>query len=43
MQLQRYCHERLEAAEKRIEILNDRGEPVDAPRDLADVGQDEDR
>ena len=42
-QLQRYCHERLEAAERRIEILNERGELVDAPRDLTDVGQDEDR
>ena len=43
VQLQRYCHERLEAAERRIDILNDRGELVAAPRDLTEVGQDEDR
>lgn len=29
--LSRYCHARLEAAERRIEILNDRGEPRPAP------------
>ena len=29
--LSRYCHERLEAAEKRIELLNERGELRPAP------------
>jgi exodeoxyribonuclease VII small subunit len=43
VQLQRYCHERLDAAERRIDILNDRGELTAAPRDLTEVGQDEDR
>ncbi|MGE0814870.1 MAG: exodeoxyribonuclease VII small subunit [Vicinamibacterales bacterium] len=42
VRLQRYCHERLEAAERRIEILSDRGELVPAPPDLTDIGQDED-
>ena len=35
--------QRLEAAERRIDILNDRGELVPAARDLTEVGQDEDR
>jgi exodeoxyribonuclease VII small subunit len=29
--LSRYCHGRLEAAERRIDVLNDRGEPRPAP------------
>ena len=29
--LSRFCHARLEEAEKRIEILNERGEPKPAP------------
>jgi exodeoxyribonuclease VII small subunit len=29
--LSRFCHARLEEAEKRIEILNERGEPRPAP------------
>jgi len=33
--LSRYCHSRLEAAEKRIEILNERGELKPAPASLA--------
>jgi exodeoxyribonuclease VII small subunit len=33
--LSRYCHARLEAAEKRIEILNERGELKPAPASLA--------
>ena len=33
--LSRYCHQRLEAAEKRIELLNERGELRAAPDDLA--------
>lgn len=32
--LSRYCHERLEAAEKRIELLNERGELRPAPEGL---------
>ena len=32
--LSRYCHSRLEAAEKRIEILNERGELKPAPTAL---------
>ncbi len=38
--LSRYCHQRLEAAEKRIEILNERGELRPAPDALA--GGDDD-
>lgn len=41
VQLQRYCHERLEAAERRIDLLNDRGELVPAPSALAEIGQEE--
>lgn len=33
--LSRYCHERLEAAEKRIELLNEGGELGPAPDNLA--------
>ncbi|HZR24819.1 MAG TPA: exodeoxyribonuclease VII small subunit [Vicinamibacterales bacterium] len=36
VQLSRFCHARLEAAEKRIEILNERGELKPAPTTLAD-------
>src|SRR5262249_50043050 len=36
VQLSRFCHARLEAAAKRIEILNDRGELKPAPSNLAD-------
>ncbi|MXZ73456.1 MAG: exodeoxyribonuclease VII small subunit [Acidobacteria bacterium] len=32
--LSRYCHERLEAAEKRIELLNERGDLRPAPEGL---------
>jgi exonuclease VII small subunit len=31
VQLARFCHAKLEGAERRIEILNDRGEIKDAP------------
>ena len=31
VQLSRFCHSRLEAAERRIEILNDRGDVQPAP------------
>jgi exodeoxyribonuclease VII small subunit len=38
VQLSRFCHARLEEAEHRIEILNDRGELKPAP---AALGRDE--
>jgi exodeoxyribonuclease VII small subunit len=31
VQLSRFCHAQLENAERRIEVLNDRGEPRPAP------------
>ena len=34
VQLSRFCHARLEAAERRIEILNERGEVQPAPASL---------
>ena len=34
VQLSRFCHSRLEEAERRIEILNDRGELKPAPAAL---------
>jgi exodeoxyribonuclease VII small subunit len=34
VQLSRFCHTKLEAAERRIEILNERGEVRPAPEDL---------
>jgi exodeoxyribonuclease VII small subunit len=34
VQLSRFCHAKLEAAERRIEILNDRGEVRPAPAAL---------
>ena len=34
LQLSRFCHSTLEAAERRIEILNDRGELKTAPAAL---------
>ena len=36
VQLSRFCHGQLEQAEKRIELLNDRGELTPAPGDLGD-------
>jgi exodeoxyribonuclease VII small subunit len=36
VQLSRYCHARLEEAERRIEILNERGQLRPAPPALAD-------
>ena len=36
VQLSRFCHARLEEAERRIEILNERGELKPAPASLAD-------
>jgi exodeoxyribonuclease VII small subunit len=41
VQLSRFCHARLEAAERRIEILNERGELKAAPAALADSRGDE--
>jgi exodeoxyribonuclease VII small subunit len=38
VQLSKYCHARLEAAERRIELLNEHGELKAAP---ASLGQDE--
>jgi exodeoxyribonuclease VII small subunit len=43
VQLSRFCHARLDAADRRIEVLNERGELTAAPPGLADVSQDEDR
>jgi len=34
VQLSRFCHGRLEEAERRIEVLSDRGEPRPAPPSL---------
>ncbi len=36
--LSRYCHTRLEEAEKRLEVLNERGEPRPAPDSLQEPG-----
>lgn len=41
VQLARFCHARLEAAERRIEILNERGELKPAPSSLALPGDEE--
>jgi exodeoxyribonuclease VII small subunit len=44
VQLSRFCHAKLEAAERRIEILNERGETVPAPPALGlDTGDPEKR
>ena len=36
VELSRFCHARLEAAERRIEVLNERGELKAAPSALTD-------
>jgi exodeoxyribonuclease VII small subunit len=36
VELSRFCHSRLEQAERRIEILNERGELKPAPQGLGD-------
>ena len=36
VQLSRFCHSRLEEAERRIEVLNERGEVKPAPPGLVD-------
>jgi exodeoxyribonuclease VII small subunit len=41
VQLSRFCHARLEDAERRIEILNERGELRDATGSLAASGADD--
>lgn len=42
IQLSRFCHARLEAAERRIEILSERGDVKPAPASLVS-GDDRDR
>jgi exodeoxyribonuclease VII small subunit len=39
VRLSRYCHARLEAAERRIEVLTEGGEISPAPASLAAVGE----
>ena len=41
IQLSRFCHARLEDAERRIEILTDRGELKPAPTSLAGADPDQ--
>ncbi|MGE3275273.1 MAG: exodeoxyribonuclease VII small subunit [Vicinamibacterales bacterium] len=41
VQLSRFCHARLEDAERRIEVLNERGELKPAPASLALPEDDE--
>ena len=41
VQLSRFCHARLEDAEKRIEVLNERGELKDAPASLGLADEDQ--
>jgi exodeoxyribonuclease VII small subunit len=43
VQLSRFCHARLEEAERRVEILNERGEIKAAPAALAGDGPSGDR
>ena len=42
VQLSRFCHQRLEDAERRIEILSERGELKPAPATLS-TGEDRER
>jgi exodeoxyribonuclease VII small subunit len=42
VQLSRFCHARLEEAERRIEVLDERGELKPAPPALSAVRPDED-
>lgn len=41
VQLARFCHARLEDAERRIDVLNERGELTPAPASLSGAGDDE--
>jgi exodeoxyribonuclease VII small subunit len=43
VQLSRFCHARLEDAERRIEILDERGELRPAPAGLASPRPDDDK
>ena len=43
VRLSRYCHARLEEAERRIEVLGEGGELSPAPPSLATVGEDDGR
>ena len=43
VRLSRYCHARLEEAERRIEVLTEGGDLQPAPQSLAAVGEDEGR
>jgi exodeoxyribonuclease VII small subunit len=43
VQLARFCHARLEDAERRIEIVNERGDVKPAPPSLGLDDEDEDR
>lgn len=43
VRLSRYCHGRLEEAERRIEVLDERGDLQPAPPSLAAVGDDDSR
>ena len=37
IELSRYCHTRLEEAERRVEILTERGKTRPAPKNIADL------
>ena len=41
LQLSRFCHSTLEAAERRVELLNERGELRPAPASLGVSGEDD--
>jgi exodeoxyribonuclease VII small subunit len=41
LQLSRFCHATLETAERRIEVLNERGDVKPAPASLGLAGDDE--
>lgn len=41
LQLSRFCHSTLESAERRVELLNERGEIKPAPASLGINGDDE--
>jgi len=43
VRLSRFCHARLEEAERRIEVLGEGGEITPAPPSLAAVGEDDSR
>jgi exodeoxyribonuclease VII small subunit len=43
VRLSRYCHARLEEAERRIEVLGEGGELTPAPASLSAVGEDDGR